>query len=187
MKAQITLPADRHTQCAMGKHLYLHPLSGRAADILKLDGVMNLFHLIEIELPCQHHHIGPAGPEAQRLGIGDIELRGNMNFHANAAGIFDGSYIGRDHRIDPGGISHVQGLTHGRKVLGIQYDIQRQIRLDRRLAAYFHHFRQIFGSEIIGAAGPHVQTTHAEIDRVCASLDSCMQAFEVASRSHYFQ
>ena len=69
VQAHVTLAAYRHAKGAMGKHFYPYRIAGRAADMLVLYGFVDFFYLIEIKLAGEHHHISPAGPEAQGLYV----------------------------------------------------------------------------------------------------------------------
>ena len=73
----------------MAEHFYAHKFAARTADILLYDGAVDGRHLVEVQLPREHHHIGPLRVETHGLGIADAQLRGDMHLHAHAAGVKD--------------------------------------------------------------------------------------------------
>ena len=53
----------------MREHLYAHQLSGRAAKVLGQNLLVNLLHLIQVKLACQHHNVGKLGIELKSLVV----------------------------------------------------------------------------------------------------------------------
>ena len=110
-----------------------------------------------------------------------------MDFHPDAAGVFYGGDIRRYDGINPRLQGTVEGLAHRGKVLGIKHYVERQVAAHTCLAAYADHFGQVFGGEVVGAAGAHVEAPYSKVYRVGTALYSRTQALEIACRSHYLQ
>ena len=110
-----------------------------------------------------------------------------MDFHPDAAGVFYGGDIRRYDGINPCLQGTVEGLAHRGKVLRIKHYVERQVAAHTCLAAYADHFGQVFGGEVVGAAGAHVEAPDAKVHRVGSSLYGCVQALKVPRRSHYLQ
>ena len=77
----------------MGEHLDLDKSSRRSADLVSVDDGLDVLDLSEIELAGQHYDIGKLCIESQSLRIRDAELSGNMHFHADLTGIYDGCHV----------------------------------------------------------------------------------------------
>ena len=155
--------------------------------MLVLYGFVDFFYLVEIKLAGEHHHISPAGPEAQCLYVGDVKLGGNVDFHPYAAGVFYGGDIRGYDGINPCLQGTVEGLAHRGKVLWIKYYVERKVAAHTGFAAYADHFGQVFRGEVIGTPGAHVEAPDAKVHRVGTALYGSSQALEIACGSHYLQ
>ena len=109
-----------------------------------------------------------------------------MNLQAYAPGILHGGYVGRDDGIHACRLRGIECLAGRLQVLLIEDDVQGQVGLRRGLVAEAHYFFEVFGGEIIGAVGAHVEASDAEIHRIGPALESSVQALEIARRRHYF-
>ena len=83
MEAQIAFARYGHAQRSVAEHLEPHRLSGWTADVFFHDGAVNLSHLVERELTCQHHHVGIGREEAHRLYVAHVELGGDVHLYAS--------------------------------------------------------------------------------------------------------
>ena len=49
--------------------------------MLALDGLMDVLHLFQRQLACQHHHVGKLCIEAQRRRVRDVHLGGKVKWN----------------------------------------------------------------------------------------------------------
>ena len=77
----------------MGKHFYLHTLSGWSAYILAVYYSLDFLDLAEGQFPCQNNHVRKLSIETQGLCIGNAQLSGNVHLKANLSGINDGRHV----------------------------------------------------------------------------------------------
>ena len=162
-------------------------LAGRAADVLTYDGVVDLPDLIEIEFAGQHDDIGKLGVETQGFGIGDRQLRGDMDFQTDFAAVHYRRHVGSDDRVHSCGGGCIQGLAHRLEILLIEDYVEGHVALDPGLAADAHDLGKVFRAEIVCRVAAHIQMPHPEVDGVRSALYGRVQTFEIARRSHYFQ
>ena len=61
---KVTFARDSHAECAVAKHLNSDKLSIRTADLVAIDGVVNLPNLLDVQFARQHYHVRKLGVEA---------------------------------------------------------------------------------------------------------------------------
>ena len=171
----------------MGKHFYTDQLPGRAADVFGNDGFVNGLHLLQVQLPGQHNHIGPLGIKAQGLYVGNAQLRGDMHLQADFPAVQDAGHVGGDDGVHAGFLRQVQHAAGLVEFLAVQGDVQGEIGLEPIGAADAHHLGEVLRLEIVGGVGAHVQVADAEIDRIGTSFHGGGEAFEAPRRGHDFQ
>ena len=184
---KVALAGSGHTEGPVGEHFYTDPLPRRAADVFGNDGLVDGLHLLQVQLPGQHHHIGPLRIETQGLYVGNAQLRGDMHLQADFPAVQDAGHVGGDDGIHPGGLGGVQRFVCCLEIFSEKGDIQRHIAADAICATDAHNFREVFPGEIIGRMGPHIQVADAEVHGIGAAFHSGGEATEVACRSHYLQ
>ena len=187
MQAEVALAGYGHAQRPMRKHLYAHQLPARAFDALAHYRVVDAFHLVQIQLPREHDHVGELRVEAKGLGVGYGQLGGDMNLHPYAACVGDCRHVGGDNGRHACLVGGVERDAHLIQVFGIQHYVEREVGFDSSLTADAHHFVQVLRSEVVGGMAAHIQPSDSEIYRICPSLYSGTQALEIACRGHYFQ
>ena len=63
----------------MTEHLYAYQLAVGSANVLLLNLLEDISHLVHVQLTCQHHHVGKLSIELQSLSVADVELCRQMN------------------------------------------------------------------------------------------------------------
>ena len=155
--------------------------------MVAVDDRLDLLYLSEIQLSCQHDHVGKLGIESQGLGVGYAELCGYMHLHAYLTGIHDGSHVGSDHGSHPGSLCRFKCAFHILDILVVQDNVQGEICLDPMLRAYAHDLSEVRHLEVVGRVRTHVQFLDSEIYGVRSTLYRCLQALEIARRRHDLQ
>ena len=148
---------------------------------------MNVFYLVEIEFPRQHHHIGEPGIEAQALNIGDAELGGDVHLEADLTAVCYGCHIGGDDGIHPGILCGIERLLHVRNIFRIKADVQGKIAFDSGFTADTRYLREVSRCEIVCRMRTHIQLADSEIHRIGSSLNRGAKAVETARRGHYLK
>ena len=82
----------------MAEHLYAYQLALRTADVLFLYLLVDVRHLIHVQLACQDHNVGKLSVELQSFGVADIELRREMYLHAHLTTVGHYGNVGSYHR-----------------------------------------------------------------------------------------
>ena len=157
----------------MAEHLDAHTLSAWSAHILLFYLPGNLGHLCEIELTCQHHHIGKLCIEFQRLYITDVELGGEMHFLTDAAAVVHHGDITGDNGSDARLVCGIDDGVHGVDVLAVDDGVDGEVGLDAMSLALGGDMPEVVDGERVGGVGTHVELSDAEIHGVGTSLDSC--------------
>ena len=119
MQAEVAFAGNGHTQRSVGEHLNSDEFSARAFDAFAHYGLVDGFDLVQVKLPCEHHHIRKLRIEAQRLGVGYGQLGGNMDLHPYLPAIGYRCHIGSNHGRNACLPGCIESLTHLLQVLGI--------------------------------------------------------------------
>ena len=130
VEAHVAFAAHGHAEGAVAEHLEAHELAARAAHVLLHDAAVYLRHLVEVELPGEHHHVGPLGVELHRLEIGDVDLGGDVHLLADGAcvenhgdvGGYDGRYAGL--------FRALHDAAHEGEVVVVDHGVDREVCLD---------------------------------------------------------
>lgn len=154
----------------MAEHLDAHRGSRRAADVLLFDGAVDMGHLPQVELAGEDNDVGKLGIELQGLNVGDVELRGEMDFLTDLAAIDEDGDVGGDDGGDAGIVGGVADAVHEFDVFVVDDGVDRQITLDTVFATHGGDFSQVVNGETIGRMCPHIEGFDAEIDGVGASF-----------------
>ena len=170
----------------MGEHLDADWLTCRADDGLLDDGLVDGSDLIHIQLTCQDHDIGELRIEAQGFDIGDIKLGGEVHFDPDAAGVEHGSHVGSDDGGDLGSLGSIDNFAHQAQVFVIDNSIDREVALHAVVTADRGNLMEVFGGEVVGTLGAHIEAFDTEVDGVSAGVDGCHQGLIGAHRCHYF-
>lgn len=65
----------------MTEHFDSDQVAFRTGNALLLDLIVDPFYLTKIQLSCQNNNIGKLAVKLQRLHVGNIKLRGKVNFY----------------------------------------------------------------------------------------------------------
>ena len=166
MEAQIAFARYGHAQRSVAEHLEPHRLSGWTADVFFHDGAVNLSHLVERELTCQHHHVGIGREEAHRLYVAHVELGGEGHPYPSGAGVGYGCDVRRYNgcesrlggRVDYGAARGEVGI--------VEYGIDCEICLYAVFAADGGYGMEVVEGEVHRRARTHVEPFHAEVNGV---------------------
>ena len=170
----------------MGEHLNTNWLACRANDGLLNDRLVDGSDLIHVQLTRQDHDVGELRIEAQGFDIGDIQLGGEVHFDPNATSIEHGSHVRSDDGGDLGSLGRINNLAHQAQVFVINNGIDREVTLHPVVTADGGNLMEVFGGEVIGTLGAHIEAFDTEVDRVSAGVDGCHQGLIGAHRCHYF-
>ena len=118
--------------------------------MLFLNLTVDLFHLLDIQFACQHHHVGKLGIEFQCLDVGDVELGGKVNFNVLLAAIGHDSYVGGNHSSDVRLFSCIDNLSHRFQVFPVDDGIDGEIGLNVFLTTRCGNLFQVVDGEMIG-------------------------------------
>ena len=187
VQAQIAFARDGHAQGSVAEHLDLHRTARRPGDALRGDTVADDPDLLQVQLPGEDHHVGILRIEAQGLGIGDVELGGNMHLHTDTAGIFYSGDVGGNDSRDSGGFGSVKGAVCLGDILVIQDDIEGQICLYVVFSTVADYLRKVGQGKIVRAVRAHVQVLHPEIHRIGSGLHRSGKGLEASGRGHYLE
>ena len=171
----------------MTEHLYAHQLALGTAHLLLLDLAVDLCHLVHVELACQHHDIGKLCIKFQGLYVADVELCGEMHLHAYLSAVGHHRHVAGNDRRHLGLMGGVDDLSHGLKVLAVDYGVDGEVALHAVLVAGGGNLLEVIDGEMVCRVGAHVELPNAEIDRVGTGLYRCGQALAGAYRGHYFK
>ena len=108
MQTQITFSGYRHAQGTMSENFYFHQFAGRSFDLFFFNLVADLFNLGNAKFAAHHHSIRKQCIKLHRFDIGNINLRGNMNFHADLARIRNHGLVHRDNCSQVGCLGFIQ-------------------------------------------------------------------------------
>ena len=159
----------------MAEHLDANLLAHRTTDVLAHDFLVDMLHLVHVQLTCQDRNIRKASIKLQSLGIGDVQLSGEMHFLSHLIAIAHHSHITGDDCRDASLLGSIDDFLHRGNVVVIDDGIDSEIGLDAMLIASSSNLTQVVDGEMIGRVRTHVQLADAEIDRVCSSLDGSRQ------------
>ena len=81
----------------------------------------------------------------------------------------------------------IDDLSHGLKVLAVDYGVDGEVALHAVLVAGGGNLLEVVDGEMVCRVGAHVELPNAEIDRVGTGLYRCGQALAGAYRGHYFK
>ena len=143
VQAQIAFARDGHAQSPVAEHLDLHRTARRTGDALRGDTVADGPDLLQVEFPGEDHHVGILRVEAQGLGVGDIELSGDMHLQTDTAGIFYSGNVGGYDSRDSCGFGGIEGAVCLGDILVIQDDIEGQICLYVVLCTVADYLRKV--------------------------------------------
>ena len=124
------------------------------------------------------------GIELERLGIGDVQLGGEVHLLPYLFGILHDRYIRGDDGTQSGGFGMIDDLAHQRQILRIHDGIEGEVGLDPCFPATGYNGMQVVGREIGGRAGAHIQVLYTEIDTRGAGIYRRSQTLPAAYRSH---
>ena len=147
---------------------------------------VNGSHLLHIQFARQDNHVGKLRVEPERLGVGDIQLRGQMHLHAHLIGILHDTDVGGDDSGQAGLFGVVHNLAHEGQILGIHHRVEGKIGLNPRSLTTLDDGVQVGCSEVGRRAGTHIQVFYAKIDTIRTGLNCCTEALPTPYRSHYF-
>ena len=128
-------------------------------------------HLLEVQFARKHNDISKLCVELQRLGVGDVQLGGEVHLNTLLTGILHHGYIRSDDRIHTGFAGVVDDSLHHRNVFGVDDRIDCQVGFDTRFTADLNNPVQVIGREVCSRARTHVQVLNAEINAVRTRLD----------------
>ena len=149
VQAQVAFAGNRHTQRSVGKHLDFHRTARRPADTFPYNGLVYFLHLMQVEFPCQHHHICKLRVKPQRFDIRNAQLGGNMHFQTYAAGIDYGSHIGCDDCRNACRLGCIKSFPHRLQVFLIQDYVEGKIGLYAILTANPADLGEVLRREIV--------------------------------------
>ena len=175
VETHIALATDSHTEGTVTEHLDAHRLTTRATDMLILNMLKDLSHLLHLQFTSQHHHISKLGVELQGFRIRDIQLGAQMHLLPHPAAILHHRHVAGNHGRDTRLLSCINNLTHQFQVFLVNNSIDSEIAFDTLGGTRGSYFVQIIDGERRGRMGSHVQFLDAEIDRVGPSLNGCSQ------------
>ena len=155
----------------MAEHLDAHLPALRTADVFLGHLTVNLRHLTQIEFTGKHHDIGKLRIEFQRLGIADVELRGEVHLLAHRAAVGHHCHVAGDDRRDACLMGGIDDGTHGGDVVIIDDGVEREIGLDAVLLALRGNLLEVGDGEGVGGMGTHIELADAEIDGVGTRLN----------------
>ena len=155
--------------------------------MLRCNPVADCPYLVQIQLPGQDHHIGIPRVEPQGLGVGDVELGGDMHLETNGAGIFYGCDVGGYDGRHSGSLGRIESAIRLGHILVVKDNVQGQIGLDTILGAVTDNLREVAQSKIVSAVRAHVQVLHPEIHRIGSGLHCRGKGLETSGRGHYLK
>ena len=170
MQAQIAFSRYRHAQCTVAEHLDAHQVAVRPANIVAHDSVVNVAHLLQIDLAGKHHHIGKLRIEAHSLAVRHIHLSADVHFHVDRAGIENRSHIGGydcRHLCLLGGIDNA---AHERQVVVEHHSVHCEVAFQPIFVAVSGNAAHVVDSEVVCRLGTHIQALNAEVDGIGTAL-----------------
>ena len=171
VEREVALARDGHAEGAVGEHLDLHELAARSADVVLDDPAVDFGHLLERELACQHHRVGPLRVEAHRLGVRDVALRGDVHLLPDAPRVENRRQVGGDDGVDALAAGAVDHLVHGRHLVLVDDGVDRQVGLDARFVRRGDDAPEVVEREVRRRSRAHVEFPDAEVDGVGTGLD----------------
>ena len=187
VEAQVAFAGDGHAEGAVAEHLDAHQLSAGAADVFVDDVAVDFLHLFQVELACQDDDVGEAGVEAQGLDIGDVELRGEVDFLSDAVAVVHDGDVGGDDGRDARLACGVADVAHEGDVFVVDDGVDGEVALHAVRVAGGGYLAQVVDGERAGRAGTHVEVLDAEVDGVCPGLYGGGQRFARADGGHDFK
>ena len=149
-----------------------------------MDGLVDMAHLVHIELARQYGHVGKLGVEAQGLDVGDVELGGEVDLQADLPAVAHHGHVGGNDGRDTRLARRIEYLAHRGEVVVVDDRVDREVGLDLVLGADGDDLPQVANVEVIGRMGPHVEPAHAEIDGVGTRLDGRGERLVAAHGGH---
>ncbi|CDD47439.1 unknown [Bacteroides sp. CAG:875] len=175
VQTQIAFSGNRHAQSSVTEHFNTNQVTHRSLDLLFLDGIVYLAHLLEIQLAGQHHHIGKAGVKLQRFRIADVQLGRKMHLLSHLVTVSHHGHISCNDGTDAGFLGRIHNLTHQCNILVVNDGIDGQVTLHPVFLAHLGDFTQIFYSKSARRTRTHVQTLNAEIDGIGSGMKGSCQ------------
>ena len=170
VEREVALAADGHAQGAVAEHLDAHGAAGGSAEVFADDAAVDLRHLVQVEFARQHHDVGIAGIEAQGLGVGDVELGGEVHLLPDVVAVGQDGHVGGDDGRDAGGPGGVADAAHQGQVVLVDDGVDGEVTLHPRCLTAGDDVGQVGHGEAAGGVGPHVEGFDAEIDGVGTGL-----------------
>ena len=134
--------------------------------------VADFCNAFQIQLSCQHHHIGESGVKADCFKIGDIGLYRKVNAQSEVPCNGNDRHISGNDRIDARLFCRGAAVAHLLEFI-IKYNgIESHPRFGAPGVTHLCNDWKILKGEIQSGAGAHIEFAHAEIDRmgsVCKS------------------
>ena len=87
---------------------------------------------------------------------------------------------------DRSGLGSIDDFAHQAQVFVIDNGIDREVALHAVVTADRGNLMEVFGGEVVGTLGAHIEAFDTEVDGVCACVDGCHQGLIGAHRCHYF-
>ena len=169
----------------MAEHLDADGLARRTEDGLgAMDGLVDVAHLVHIELARQYGDVGKLRIEAQGLDVGDVELGGEVDLQADLPAVAHHGHVGGNDGRDARLARRIEYLAHGGEVVVVDDRVDGEVGLDSVLGADGDDLPQVANVEVIGRMGPHVEPAHAEIDGVGTRLDGRGERLVAAHGGH---
>ena len=184
-QAHVALARDGHAERAMAEHLDADGLARRTEDGLRaMDGLVDMAHLVHIELARQYGNVGKLRVEAQGLDVGDVELGGEVDLQADLPAVAHHGHVGGNDGRDARLARRIEYLAHRGEIVVVDDRVDREVGLDPVLGADGDDLPQVANVEVIGRMGPHVEPAHAEIDGVGTRLDGRGERLVAAHGGH---
>ena len=159
----------------MAEHLNTNRLTHRTFNAFLLDCIIDLTHLLQIQLTRQYYHIGKLCIKLQGFSIADIQLSRQMYLLSHLVTVSHHSHIGSNHGTDASFLGCIHNLAHQFDVLIIDNRIDGQVTLYPMFITHLCDLTQIINSKRAGRTGAHIQTLNAKIDGICSRMKSCRQ------------
>ena len=150
----------------MAEDLELHESARGPLDPFALDRFGNRARLLERELAGEHRDVGVGGIKAQRLDVRDVELRREVGFETDRAGVEKGRGVGDDGRRNALGLRAVEHPAHEREILVVEDRVHREVRAHARGSAPLGDLAEVVDAEGLRGERAHVERLDAEVDRI---------------------
>src|SRR5690554_2892102 len=169
----------------MTEHLDADEFAGRSFYLLLHDISMDGCHLFQVQFPRQYHHVGILAVKLQRLGVGNIELGGEVHLHPDAPGVHQHRHVGRDDGRQVGLLRGIHHLPHQLHVFVVDDGVHGEVAFYTLVPADLRDGMQVVNREVIGRLGTHVQTLDTEVNGVRPPLDRRRERLVGPGGCHY--